>query len=62
MDEIIGKIQQAMNILAGICPRVDQVTTISIPAAKAINLLADARDKLIERVNETQNAEEQGNG
>ena len=62
MDEIIGKIQQAMNILAGICPRVDQVTTISIPAANAINLLADARDKLIKRVNETQNAEEQTNG
>lgn len=47
MDEIIGKIQQAMNIIAGICPRVDQVATISVPAANAINLLADARDNLI---------------
>ena len=58
----IEKIQQAMNILAGLCPRVDQVSTISIPAANAINLLADARDKLIEQTNETQNTEGQNNG
>lgn len=52
MEEIIGKVQQAMNIIAGICPRIDQIATISIPAANAINLLADARDSLIKMAEE----------
>lgn len=31
MDDMTKKIQQCMNILAGIRPRVDQVTTIAQP-------------------------------
>ena len=61
MDEMIGKIQQAMNIIAGICPRVDQVATISVPAANAINLLADVRDGLIKQADERSKMGEKGN-
>lgn len=46
MNENIQKIQQAMNILAGLCPRVDQVTTLVQPIAYVVNLLADVRDAL----------------
>lgn len=40
------KIQRVMNILAGLTPRVDQVTTLAQPIAYCVNLLADVRDKL----------------
>jgi len=46
MDNSIQKIQQAMNILAGLTPRVDQVATIAQPIAYVVNLLADVRDAL----------------
>lgn len=46
MTEIAKKIQTAMNILAGLCPRVDQVATITQPIAAVVNLLADVRDEL----------------
>ena len=48
MNENAQKIQQAMNILAGLCPRVDQVATIAQPIAYVVNLLADVRDSLKE--------------
>ena len=46
MNENVQKIQQAMNILAGLTPRVDQVTTLAQPIAYCVNLLADVRDAL----------------
>lgn len=46
MNENAQKIQQAMNILAGLTPRVDQVATLAQPIAYVVNLLADVRDKL----------------
>ena len=46
MNENAQKIQQAMNILAGLTPRVDQVSTLAQPIAYCVNLLADVRDKL----------------
>ena len=46
MNENIQKIQQAMNILAGLCPRVDQVTTLAQPIAYVVNLLCDVRDDM----------------
>lgn len=46
MDENAQKIQTAMNILAGLTPRVDQVATLAQPIAYVVNLLADVRDKL----------------
>lgn len=52
MDEIIQKIQTAMNILCSIRPRVDQVNDITIPLVNVNNLLADVRDSLTEKVKE----------
>lgn len=46
MNENTQKIQQAMNILAGLTPRVDQVATLAQPIAYVVNLLADVRDSL----------------
>lgn len=46
MNENAQKIQQAMNILAGLTPRVDQVSTLAQPIAYCVNLLADVRDAL----------------
>lgn len=46
MNENVQKIQQAMNILAGLTPRVDQVATLTQPIAYVVNLLADVRDSL----------------
>ena len=46
MNENAQKIQTAMNILAGLTPRVDQVTTLAQPIAYVVNLLADVRDAL----------------
>ena len=46
MNEIIQKIQQAMNIAASLKPRVDQVNEITLPLVQVVNLLAEARDKL----------------
>ena len=46
MNENAQKIQQAMNILAGLTPRVDQVSTLTQPIAYVVNLLADVRDEL----------------
>lgn len=46
MDNNVQKIQQAMNILAGLTPRVDQVATLTQPIAYVVNLLADVRDSL----------------
>lgn len=46
MNENAQKIQTAMNILAGLTPRVDQVTTLAQPIAYCVNLLADVRDAL----------------
>ncbi len=46
MDDMIRKIQTAMNILSGLTPRVDQVATIAQPIAYCVNLLADVRDSL----------------
>ena len=42
----IEKIQQCMNILAGIRPRVDQLNEITYPIVGVINTLADVRDSL----------------
>lgn len=42
----IEKIQQCMNILAGIRPRVDQLNEITYPIVGVINALADLRDEL----------------
>ncbi|MBQ3868072.1 MAG: hypothetical protein II789_05950 [Clostridia bacterium] len=42
----IEKIQQCMNILAGIRPRVDQLNEITYPIVGVINTLADLRDEL----------------
>lgn len=57
MDELTKKIQAVMNILAGLTPRVDQVTTLAQPIAYCVNMLADVRNKL----NEKTEAEEHGN-
>lgn len=46
MNEIIQKIQSAMNITASLRPRVDQVNEITLPLVNVVNLLAEARDKL----------------
>lgn len=46
MNENVQKIQTAMNILAGLTPRVDQVSTLAQPIAYCVNLLADVRDNL----------------
>lgn len=46
MNENTQKIQTAMNILAGLTPRVDQVATLAQPIAYVVNLLADVRDAL----------------
>ena len=46
MNENVQKIQTAMNILAGLTPRVDQVSTLAQPIAYCVNLLADVRDAL----------------
>lgn len=46
MNENAQKIQTAMNILAGLTPRVDQVATLAQPIAYCVNLLADVRDAL----------------
>ena len=46
MNEIIQKVQQAMNIIASVKPRVDQVNEITLPLVNVVNLLAEARDKL----------------
>lgn len=62
MNDMTKKIQTAMNILAGLTPRVDQVATLAQPIAYCVNLLADVRDELTKRVDETQNAEEHSNG
>ena len=56
MNENAERIQKCMNILAGLCPRVDQVATITQPIAAVVNLLADVRDKLNEKT------ETEGNG
>ena len=48
MNENAQKIQTVMNILAGLTPRVDQVSTLAQPIAYCVNLLADVRDKLKE--------------
>lgn len=40
------KIQRVMNILAGLTPRVDQVTTLAQPIAWCVNELAGVRDEL----------------
>ena len=42
----IEKLQQAINILAGLNARVDQVNTIVVPAVNAINLITDVRNSL----------------
>lgn len=52
------KIQQAMNILAGLCPRVDQVSTIAQPIAYVVNLLADVRDSLKAQEGQPEKTEE----
>lgn len=52
MDELTKKIQTAMNILAGLTPRVDQVTTLAQPIAYVVNLLADVRDELQKSVSD----------
>lgn len=44
--DYVKEIQSVMNILAGICPRVDQINTISQPIAYCVNKLADVRDSL----------------
>lgn len=46
MNENIQKIQQCMNILAGIRPRVDQLNDITIPIVNVINAMADLREEL----------------
>ena len=46
MNENAQKIQTAMNILAGLTTRVDQVATLAQPIAYVVNLLADVRDAL----------------
>lgn len=46
MNENAQKIQKVMNILAGLTPRVDQVSTLAQPIAYCVNLLADVRDNL----------------
>lgn len=48
MNENAKKVQTVMNILAGLTPRVDQVSTLAQPIAYCVNLLADVRDKLKE--------------
>ena len=42
----IEKLQQAINILAGLNARVDQVNTIVVPAVNVMNILNDVRDSL----------------
>ena len=46
MEELIGKLQQAINILAGLNARVDQVNTIVVPAVNVMNILNDVRNSL----------------
>lgn len=47
MNENISKLQQAINILAGLNARVDQVNTIVIPAVNAMNIITEVRNSLI---------------
>lgn len=68
MNENAQKIQKVMNILAGLTPRVDQVSTLAQPIAYCVNLLADVRDALnkqTEKQEELKNikqGEAKGNG
>lgn len=57
MNEIIQKIQQAMNIIASVKPRVDQVNEVTLPLVNAVNLLADARDRLQKQETEKKETE-----
>ena len=46
MNDNINKLQQAINILAGLNARVDQVNTIVVPAVNVMNILNDVRNSL----------------
>lgn len=54
----IEKLQQAINILAGLNARVDQVNTIIVPAVNAINLIVDVRNSLKAEEEKEQRKEE----
>lgn len=51
MNENVSKLQQAINILAGLNARVDQVNTIVIPAVNAMNIITEVRNSLIAEEN-----------
>ena len=44
--DYVKDIQLVMNVLAGLCPRVDQYATLTQPIAFCVNKLADVRDSL----------------
>ena len=44
--DYVKDIQLVMNVLAGLCPRVDQYATLTQPIAFCVNKLADVRDEL----------------
>lgn len=51
MNENVSKLQQAINILAGLNARVDQVNTIVIPAVNAMNIITEVRNSLMAEEN-----------
>ena len=53
----IEKLQQAINILAGLNARVDQVNTIVVPAVNVMNILTEVRNSL--KMEEDKKKEEQ---
>lgn len=50
--DFVKEIQLVMNILAGLCPRVDQYATLIQPIAFCVNKLADVRDNLQKQVSD----------
>ena len=44
--DYIKEIQMVMNVLASLCPRVDQYATLTQPIALCVNKLADVRDDM----------------
>ena len=56
--DYIKEIQLVMNVLAGLCPRVDQYATLTQPIAFCVNKLADIRDDMQKTAEKTETPKE----
>ena len=56
--DYIKEIQLVMNVLAGLCPRVDQFATLTQPIAFCVNKLADVRDDMQKHVEKPEEPKE----